>query len=59
MPPRVVRNLCDRVLIMCEGRVVERGPVREVFESPVQEYTRRLIDAIPRFAGVGAGQLAG
>ncbi|MEV8269333.1 hypothetical protein AB0P19_03240, partial [Microbacterium oleivorans] len=30
-----------------QGRVVEQGTVDEIFASPTQEYTRRLLDAIP------------
>jgi peptide/nickel transport system ATP-binding protein len=43
----VVRVLCDRVLVMREGRVVEQGTCAEVFERPQHEYTRALLDAIP------------
>ena len=38
-----VRDLCDRVAIMCAGRIVELGPVTEIFESPVHPYTQRLL----------------
>jgi oligopeptide/dipeptide ABC transporter ATP-binding protein len=51
----VVRLLCDRVVVMYLGRIVESGPVREVFESPRHPYTRALISAIPRLAA-GAAQ---
>lgn len=45
----VVKTLCSRVLVMNKGRVVESGPVAEVFEHPKEEYTKRLIAAIPKF----------
>jgi len=44
----LVANLCDRVVVMYCGSVVETGPVRSVFRDPVHPYTRALIGAIPR-----------
>ena len=44
----VVRKLCSRVLVMYQGRIVEAGNAGEVFDSPKEDYTRRLIAAIPR-----------
>lgn len=44
----VVRNLCSRVLVMYQGRVVESGDVNEVFDHPKEDYTRHLISAIPK-----------
>lgn len=41
----VVRHLCDRVLVMCKGEIVEQGPVDEVFSRPQHDYTRKLIAA--------------
>ena len=43
----VVRKLCNRVAVMKGGRVVEEGLVEDIFRSPQQEYTRKLIAAIP------------
>ncbi len=43
----VVRVLCDRVVVMHLGEIVEEGPVGDVFASPKHAYTRTLIDAIP------------
>ena len=43
----VVRSVCQRVVVMREGRVVEEGPCERVFAAPQAAYTRMLIDAIP------------
>ena len=43
----VVRHICDRVLVMHHGRVVEAGSVEDVFERPQQPYTKLLLSAIP------------
>lgn len=40
-----VRRVADRVLVMREGRIVERGPVAEVMSSPRDAYTQALVDA--------------
>lgn len=42
----VVRRLCDRVAVMYLGRIVEEGPVEEVFDSPRHPYTAALIQSI-------------
>ena len=47
----VVRQLCDRVLVMYNGRVVEQGTTRQIFEAPQDEYTKRLLAAIPSMDG--------
>jgi peptide/nickel transport system ATP-binding protein len=43
----VVHHVSDRVLVMKDGRVVETGGVTEVFARPAEEYTRRLLAAVP------------
>jgi len=43
----VVRVLCDRVLVMHRGRVVESGTCERVFRDPQHEYTQALLAAIP------------
>ncbi len=43
----VVRLLCDRVLVMYLGKIVESGPVEDIFSRPKHPYTRALLSAIP------------
>lgn len=44
----VVSELCDTVIVMYTGRIVEKAPVRELFSDPKHPYTVGLISAIPR-----------
>jgi peptide/nickel transport system ATP-binding protein len=43
----LVRQLADTVSVLQRGRVVEDGPVREIFSQPQHPYTKALVDAIP------------
>jgi len=43
----VVRYLCERVLVMYRGGIVEAGATRDIFERPRHEYTKRLLAAVP------------
>ena len=44
----VVEHLSDRVAVMYLGRIVEEGPVEEIFAHPLHPYTRALLDEMPR-----------
>jgi ABC-type glutathione transport system ATPase component len=44
----VVRQLCDRVVVMKLGSIVERGEPEKLFEAPEHPYTRQLVASIPR-----------
>jgi peptide/nickel transport system ATP-binding protein len=43
----VVRLLCDRVIVMRAGRIVEQGPTAQILGSPQAQYTRDLLAAVP------------
>lgn len=43
----VVRYICDRIMVMRQGKMVEEGMAAEVYLNPQHEYTKRLIDAVP------------
>jgi peptide/nickel transport system ATP-binding protein len=44
----LVSRIADRVAVIHRGRIVEQGPVGRVFSAPADDYTRRLIAAVPR-----------
>jgi peptide/nickel transport system ATP-binding protein len=45
----VVRMLCEEMVVLQNGKVVEAGDSRAVFAQPQADYTRTLLDAIPHF----------
>jgi oligopeptide/dipeptide ABC transporter ATP-binding protein len=47
----VVARMCDRVAVMYAGRIVEIGPVDQVFDRPSHPYTRALIASVPKMTG--------
>ena len=60
----VVKSLADEVLVMDQGRIVERGPVREVLTRPQHAYTERLVASVPELdprwlAGIVADRQGG
>lgn len=44
----IVSEMCDRVLVMYTGKVVEHGVIRDIMEHPLHPYTEGLIEAIPK-----------
>ena len=44
----VVSELCDTVIVMYTGHIVEQAPVREIFDNPLHPYTQGLLSAIPK-----------
>ena len=45
----IVANMADEVVVMYHGKVVESGPVEEIFQNPEHPYLRALLKAVPRF----------
>jgi oligopeptide/dipeptide ABC transporter ATP-binding protein len=43
----IVARICDQIAVMYAGRIVERGPVREVFNQPSHPYTQALLASVP------------
>ncbi len=44
----VIAEMCEEVIVMYAGRIVEHGPVRDIFSHPAHPYTRGLLGSIPR-----------
>lgn len=44
----VVARMCDRVVVMKQGEIVETGTVDDIFYAPKHDYTKKLLDAVPR-----------
>jgi ABC-type oligopeptide transport system ATPase subunit len=49
----VVEHMSDRIAVMYQGKLVEYGPVEEIFRAPKQEYTRTLIESVPYIPRLG------
>jgi len=44
----IVAKMCDQVAVMYGGRLVEAGPVKQIYNAPAHPYTRALLESIPR-----------
>lgn len=53
----VVAELCDRVIVMYAGRIVESGPTAAVLADPLHPYTEALLKSTPRVEMKGGGEL--
>jgi peptide/nickel transport system ATP-binding protein len=47
---RVASNICDSIIVMRKGQIVEQGPGAQLFASPQHAYTKALLDAVPGHA---------
>jgi oligopeptide/dipeptide ABC transporter ATP-binding protein len=56
----IISQMCDRVLVMYAGRVVEEASIGTIFHAPAHPYTRALIECLPRADGIERlGTIAG
>ena len=55
----VIKALCSRVVVMKQGKIVESGPVNEVFHHPREEYTKLLISSRPTRKKLRGGETDG
>jgi oligopeptide/dipeptide ABC transporter ATP-binding protein len=53
----IVAKMCDAVAVMYAGRVVEAGPIRDIFNKPAHPYTRALLESVPRLTDDTHGRL--
>ncbi|HWT96520.1 MAG TPA: oligopeptide/dipeptide ABC transporter ATP-binding protein [Terriglobales bacterium] len=53
----VIAGLCDRVMVMYAGNIVESGPVRDIFKNPQHPYTKGLLQSMPRLDETGSDRL--
>ncbi len=53
----VIAGLCDRVMVMYAGNIVESGPVRDIFKNPQHPYTQGLLRSMPRLDEVDSDRL--
>ena len=48
----VIRQMCDRVIVMKDGEALENDSNDNIFEQPKHAYTRSLLDSMPKFQGL-------
>ena len=48
----VIAEMADDVIVMYEGKIVEHGPVHDIFHKPEHDYTKKLIGAVPRIGSM-------
>ena len=48
----VIAEMADRVVVMFNGIIVEEGPVDQIFHDPQHDYTKKLINAVPRIGSM-------
>ncbi|ASC66889.1 microcin ABC transporter ATP-binding protein [Achromobacter denitrificans] len=53
---RVAAQMCDRIAVMQQGRIIECGSAAQVIRAPSQDYTRALVQAVPDFASIVSGR---
>ena len=51
----IVARMCDQLVVMYAGRVVESGPVSRIFNAPAHPYTEALLNSIPRMSAAVSG----
>jgi oligopeptide/dipeptide ABC transporter ATP-binding protein len=52
----IVAQLATRISVMYAGQIVEEGPVRDIFSTPVHPYTLGLLNSVPRLEEIAEGQ---
>jgi len=53
----VVAGMCNTIIVMYAGRIVERGLTEDIFENPIHPYTKGLIESVPRLDKQSSGRL--
>ena len=53
----IVAKMCDRVMVMYAGRVVESGSVRDIFNHPSHPYTQALLNSVPTWTRTWSGSI--